>query len=390
MVAAFDPLGPSQATSSKFPDKSTFGTLTRERAFRHPTSEGPEFETLEELVRPHVESFDALTEGGADGAPGLLQMGVEDIGEKVVFDGKTSEGMPYGNKITCECEVVEYVLTADRISQVALGKPLVSDRDKLARERRIFPTEARERLTTYRSRLTVTIKWKVTTVEGATREFDEVRECGLLPVMVKSARCNIRDMPADKLVKHGEESCSWGGYFIVNGNEKIVRYLILPRRHYPINLERPSFAKRGVSYSKYGCQIRCVRPDQSACTNTIHYLTNGGATLRFAWRKVEYMIPLVLILKALVDASDLEIFEGLVQGEYDNTFLTDRVELLLRGQKTWGLHTGSQCLDYLGDKFRVVMGCPEDWTNTQVGTYLLSKVVLVHLPNPREKFRMLM
>lgn len=102
MVAAFDPLGPSQATSSKFPDKSTFGTLTRERAFRHPTSVGPEFETLEELVRPHVESFDALTEGGDDGTPGLLQMGVEDIGEKVVFDGKGTELMPYGSKITCE------------------------------------------------------------------------------------------------------------------------------------------------------------------------------------------------------------------------------------------------------------------------------------------------
>lgn len=278
---------------------------------------------------------------------------------------------------------------SDRIAQVALGKPLVSDRDKNAVERRVFPTEARERLTTYRSRLTVTIKWKVTTDEGTTREYDEVRECGLLPVMVKSARCNLRDMSASELVRHGEESASWGGYFIVNGNEKIVRYLVLPRRHHAINLYRPSFAKRGVSYTPYGCQIRCVRPDQSACTNTIHYLSNGGSTLRFAWRKVEYMIPLVLILKALVDASDLEIFEGLVQGEYDNTFLTDRVELLLRGQKTWGLQTGSQCLDYLGDKFRVVMNCPEDWTNSQVGAFLLQKVVLVHLPNPREKFRML-
>ena len=102
------------------------------------------------------------------------------------------------------------------------------------------------------------------------------------------------------------------------------------------------------------------------------------------------MIPLVLILKALVDASDKEVFEGLVQGEYDNTFLTDRVELLLRGQKTWGLHTGAQCLHYLGGKFRVVLGCAEDWSNVQVGSHLLSRVVLVHLPNPRDKFRMLM
>jgi DNA-directed RNA polymerase I subunit RPA2 len=197
-------------------------------------------------------------------------------------------------------------------------------------------------------------------------------------------------MSSAQMVTKGEESTSFGGYFIVNGNEKIIRYLVLPRRHHPINLYRPSFAKRGVGYTPYGCQIRCVRPDQSAATNTIHYLATGGATLRFAWRKVEYMIPLVLVLKSLVDASDKEIFEGLVQGEYDNTFLTDRVELLLRGQKTWGLYTGKQCLDYLGEKFRVVLGCPEDWDNVAVGGTLLSKVVLVHLPSPRDKFRMIL
>jgi len=206
----------------------------------------------------------------------------------------------------------------------------------------------------------------------------------------QSLRCSLRDMPAADLVRHGEESSSFGGYFVVNGNEKLIRYLVLPRRHHPLNLYRPSFAKRGAGYSAYGCQIRCVRPDQTACTNTIHYLNTGGATIRFAWRKVEYMIPLMLVLKGLVDASDKEIFEGLVQGEYDNTFLTDRVELLLRGQKVWNLKTGIQCLDFLGDKFRVVLGCPEDWSNSEVGGFLLKKVVLVHLPAPRDKFRMLL
>lgn len=102
------------------------------------------------------------------------------------------------------------------------------------------------------------------------------------------------------------------------------------------------------------------------------------------------MIPLPLILKALVDASDKEVFEGLVQGEYDNTFLTDRVELLLRGQKVLNLQTGEECLQYLGEKFRVVLNTPEDWSDARVGGYLLNKVVLVHLANPRDKFRMLM
>lgn len=103
MVAAFDPLSPSKATSSKFPDKSSFGTLTRERQNRHPNVNGPDYEKLEELVRPHIESFDALTEGGDDGTAGLLQLGVQEIGEKVIFDGKPTDKMPFGNKITCAC-----------------------------------------------------------------------------------------------------------------------------------------------------------------------------------------------------------------------------------------------------------------------------------------------
>jgi len=208
--------------------------------------------------------------------------------------------------------------------------------------------------------------------------------------MVRSNRCNLKGLSAAALVNRHEESSSWGGYFIVNGNEKIIRYLILPRRHHAIGLIRPSFVKRGPTYSQYGCQIRCVRPDQTAVTNTLHYLTTGGATLRFSWRKNEFMIPLVLVLKALTDASDREIFEGLVQGENDNTFLTDRVELLLRSAKTWGLHSGTDCLSYLGGKFRVVLGCPEDWPDFMVGNYLLERVVLVHLPSPREKFRLLL
>lgn len=102
------------------------------------------------------------------------------------------------------------------------------------------------------------------------------------------------------------------------------------------------------------------------------------------------MIPLMLILKALTSASDLEIFEGLVQGDTENTFLTDRVELLLRGFKNYGLKTGKQCLEYLGSKFKVVLGVPEDWTDEVVGGWLLERVVLVHLPDPRDKFRMLL
>jgi DNA-directed RNA polymerase I subunit RPA2 len=112
--------------------------------------------------------------------------------------------------------------------------------------------------------------------------------------------------------------------------------------------------------------------------------------LRFSWRKQEYVVPTMLLLKALVGASDRDVFEGVVMQDYENTFLIDRAELLLRSYKIYSLHSSDQCLDYLGDKFRVVLGLPEDWTNSAVGTWLVRKLILVHLEAPRDKFRMLL
>ena len=234
--------------------------------------------------------------------------------------------------------------------------------------------------------MTARICWRVN--DGPV--VQENKDCGLVPIMVRSVRCNLRGMTSAELVQHHEEPEEFGGYFIINGNERLIRYLILPRRNHVISLTRPSFTNRGPSYTPHAVQIRCVRADQTSITNTLHYLSNGSAMLRFSWRKQEYVIPIMLILKALVGASDKEIFEGVMMKEYEDTFLTDRVELLLRSFKNYSLYTGDQCLEYLGDKFRVVLGMPEDWTNKALGVWLIEKLVLVHLDSPRDKFRLLL
>ena len=206
----------------------------------------------------------------------------------------------------------------------------------------------------------------------------------------QSNRCNIRGLTSRQLVDKKEEPNELGGYFIINGNERLIRFLILPRSNHVTALERPSFANRGPSYSKLGCSIRCVHPDDLiGVTNTIHYLENGGVTLRFSMRKQEYMIPIVMILKALINATDKEIFAALVQNDFSNTFLTDRVEMLLRGFKSYNLWTGDQCLEYLGSKFRIAMSLPEDYSDMQIGAELISRIVLIHLDSPKEKFKML-
>ena len=208
---------------------------------------------------------------------------------------------------------------------------------------------------------------------------------------VQSNRCNIENMSPAELVQRKEESEELGGYFIVNGNEKLVRLLIVQRRNHPMAIIRSSFANRGASYTTSGVQIRCVRPDQSSQTNVLHYLSDGNITFRFSWRKNEYLVPAMMVLKALVETNDREIFDGLVPlGQRDNTFLTDRVELLLRTYKVYGLATKQETLAYLGDKFRVVMMLGADLSDVEVGKEVLRRIVLVHLNDDRDKFRMLL
>lgn len=71
-----------------------FDTARREDRFKNPPRDKSAFPALQDAVAPHVESFNALTVDG-----GLLDLALQDIGEKVVYDGVEGVGQ-FGNKLT--------------------------------------------------------------------------------------------------------------------------------------------------------------------------------------------------------------------------------------------------------------------------------------------------
>lgn len=74
-----------------------FNTLKREHLFRHPPRDKSAYPALIEAVKPHIESFNALTKDG-----GLLDLAREDIGVKTTFDGKGQDILA-GNRISSGC-----------------------------------------------------------------------------------------------------------------------------------------------------------------------------------------------------------------------------------------------------------------------------------------------
>ena len=61
-----------------------------------------------------------------------------------------------------------------------------------------------------------------------------------------------------QLVALKEESTEFGGTFISNGIERIIRMLILQRRHYIMALRRSAYLKRGSIYTDQATLLRCT------------------------------------------------------------------------------------------------------------------------------------
>ncbi|MCJ1297968.1 DNA-directed RNA polymerase I subunit RPA2 [Hypocenomyce scalaris] len=371
---------------------SEFDTLRREKLFRNPPKDHTAYPALVEALQPHIESFNALFDDSK-----LLEAGLKDIGTKVFLDGEPESLEERAQRLKIGRPPKPRNRLSVRIRELFLEKAVLPTNNKFStKNREIYPAECRERHATYRGRLRARVEYRV---NGGDWQ-ESLRELGQVPIMLKSNRCHLEKCTPAQLVQHKEESEELGGYFIVNGIEKLIRMLIVSRRNYPMAIIRGSFVNRGAAYTKYGMQVRSVRPDQTSQTNVLHYLSDGNVTFRFSWRKNEYLVPVMMVLKALVETNDREIFEGLVgtagSKGAENTFMTDRVELLLRTYKAYNLNGKDKTRAYLGEKFKPVLGVPDDMPDEEAGAEFLRKIVLVHLGNcnvteaqDSDKFRML-
>ena len=366
-----------------------YDTVRREKLFRNPPEDVTAYPRLIQAVRPHIESFNAIFGDGK-----LLDAGLKDIGTRTFLQsetGQTASGDEEGSTPRGKDRLHLMV------KSVHLEPPELPATNKFStRNRLIYPSECRERHATYRGRLRARLQVRVNN-EGWQ---ETVQDLGGLPIMLRSNRCHLEKLSPAELVHRKEETEESGGYFVVNGNERLIRMLIVAKRNYPMAIERASFQNRGPTYSKYGVQVRCVRPDETSQTNVLHYLQDGNITFRFSWKKSEYLVPVMMVLRALIETNDREIYETIVglacSAGTKNTFVTQRVELLLRHYKSYNLRGKRKHRAFLGKKFKHVLDIPPDAPDEEAGTELLRKIVLVHLGNvsvkpsqDQDKFNML-
>ena len=164
----------------------------------------------------------------------------------------------------------------------------------------MYPSECRLRSLTYSAPLYATLARKI----DSEPEDKVTISLGEIPVMVRSSFCHLHGLSDIELVKRKEDMAEFGGYFVINGNERLVRMLIMTKRNYPVAFYRPSFVNRNRLFTPYAVMMRCVREDLFAQTLTLHYMSDGNCSMRLIYQKQEFLIPAYVLLKALVNATD--------------------------------------------------------------------------------------
>ena len=133
------------------------------------------------------------------------------------------------------------------IYKAEIGKPTVH-KDARCKTGLIYPSECRQAGFSYKAPLQLSFQIKIN--GNPVGSFTE--DAGGLPIMVKSNRCNLNGLTSKQLIEHKEDPEEAGGYFIINGNEKLIRFLIAQIRNYPIVMTRKGWKKASKLTSDLG------------------------------------------------------------------------------------------------------------------------------------------
>ncbi|CAN4080495.1 unnamed protein product [Withania somnifera] len=315
-----------------------------------------DYSALKELFSHHIESFDHMLDNGL---------------ETMLLNIKPIEVIDSFTKLKL---------------RIWFGRPEIfppqKERASKTMHDALYPFECRQAKLSYAGKFLVDICFQYD--DGAV--IREKFNFGQFPIMLKSKLCLLRAADdSRKLIAHKEEPSEMGGYFILKGLERVIRLLILPKRNYPMSMARNSFRDRREGYSDKAVVIRCVREDQSAVSLKLYYLNNGSARLGFWIQGREYLLPVGIILKALIDTTDHEIYINLTccyNEECDPKIILDEVRAL-------SLFTRAQCLQHIGEHFLPVMTGMQNDSYKTVADAVLVDYIFVHLDNNHDKFNLL-
>lgn len=237
-----------------------------------------------------------------------------------------------------------------KFSKINIKKPEIVEAD--GSRRKLFPMEARLRALTYAASVEVDVS---VYINGVQRE-SFTTEIGKIPVMVKSKYCNLFNLKDDELLEHNEDSNDFGGYFVLNGNERIL-IMVEDLLSNKLFIEKEESGPQTYTAKIYSERSSYRIP------HTIEQTKDGLISLSFTrFRR----IPIISVIKALGLVKDQEIVHAISkEKQYDSVFI-NLVECV-------DLKTEEEALEFLAKKIGITQEREQklERTREQLDKYLL-------------------
>ena len=297
----------------------------------------------EGIARQHLNSFDEFLERG-------LQSIINEVGQIDI------ENAEYPYKI--------------QLGKVKLQQPRMMELDGSITH--ITPAEARLRNVSY----SAPVMMEASVVEDGKILESRFVHIGDVPVMAKSNACILHNFSTQKLVEHGEDPNDPGGYFIINGSERVI-----------VGLEDLSYNKIIVDRETVGGNIVHKAKVYSSIVGYRAKLelvmkNDGLIVARIPGSPVD--IPVVTLMRSLGLESDREIAAAVS--------LVDELQDELEGsfEKAGDVPTAKDAIVYISK--RIAPGMLEEFQIKRAET-LLDWGLLPHLgkhpENRKEKAQFL-
>ncbi|KAK2746225.1 DNA-directed RNA polymerase III core subunit ret1 [Myotisia sp. PD_48] len=224
-----------------------------------------------------------------------------------------------------------------RFHDIYLGTPRRADEDQSRPklDSNINPNECRLRDMTYAAPILVDFEY----VRGRQRVKRNGTAIGRMPVMLRSSKCVLSNKTPSEMYQLHECPLDPGGYFIVNGTEKVI-------------LVQEQLSKNRVIVET-DVRKEIVQASVTSSSNerkSKSYIILKKDRIYLRHNVLSDDVPIVIILKAMGIQSDKEmlLLVAGVDKEYQEDFAANFEEAV-----KLGIYTQQQALEYLGARIKI-------------------------------------
>lgn len=272
-----------------------------------------------------------------------------------------------------ETDTFKHVITI-HVESPTFVKPLIYEKDGSTKN--MTPNDARLRNFTYSSAMSVNLIVTTKSMGDDGEYFVDTKKInnvslGKLPIMVRSNYCILKN----QCIEGNECQYDYGGYFIINGNEKVI-----------ISQDRISenktfvFISNKVSPYSHIAEIRSVQENKLSVPKITTLKMSAkpnqfGRCIRVNIHHIKIDIPVFILFKAFGLANDKEIIKYIVYDIQSEVGQLISSQLMACVEEASNILCQRDAIEYLA-RYLNISGYPKEYLQNRMNRIALVRQVL--------------